>query len=66
MAVENLQADIAWHRNQIRLAEAALAEADDRSNPVRAVEVGALRDSVSRLKLTLRHLEEILQDRSTR
>lgn len=64
--MQNLEADIEWHREQIRLAGIALAEADIRENPIRSIEVPTLRSVVARLEQTMRHLEELRAQRSQR
>ena len=62
--MQRLADDIAWHREQIRLARLALKEADQAANPTRAIEVEAITNSLDRLERTLAHLEELHQKRA--
>lgn len=57
--MRELEADIRWHHEQLRLAKGALRDADRAANPTRQIEVEALTASISKLERTVRHLEEL-------
>ncbi len=47
--MRELEADIRWHHEQIRLAKAALHESDCPENPSRELEVAVLTSSILRV-----------------
>jgi hypothetical protein len=57
--MHELEADIRWHEEQIRLAKAALRDADQLENPTRQLEVSLLASSIQKLERTMGHLEEL-------
>lgn len=62
--MRELEADIRWHHEQIRLAKAALRDADKPENSIRHIEVEALNSSILKLERTVRHLEELRAKRT--
>lgn len=57
--VSKLEADIRWHEEQLRLARAALRDADRPDNSTRNVEVEALKISIHKFEKTLEHLSQL-------
>lgn len=64
--MSELEADIRWHDEQIRLAKAALRDADKPENPERQLETDLLTASILKLERTRRHLEELRVKRPAR